>query len=258
MKLFLLSCALTTSGWISAQFNDPTDRGTQTGLFQDLAPIKHDGYPIPLYNKAITFSCQNKWALSNVNVFKINFQSSSRRGMHSATLGLFSHPGCHIYSFYGKESVRIGKNTALGLRYGARYLQWLNEDSSKIIEMGISYTITKDKFYLQCNSVLPVTLIKEKQQPLSPQWFGVISIQFHSEVALQIQTQFAPNGLNFVDTYLLWKYNSQWSVSLGTSLPMGGWKWGIVYWLPKRQQGFTFDQSAWVRPSLGYWIRMTS
>lgn len=258
MKFFLLSCALIASGRFYAQINETLNRGSQALLFQDLAPIKHDGFPIPVYSKSIAFHFQNKWALSNVNQFQMTLQSSTRRGAHAAAFGFFSHPGCHAYSLSGKESVRIGKNTALGLIYSGHWIQWMGEEGSQVFNVGMSYTLTKNKFYLQCNSVIPVSLTGKKQQRFSPQWQGMVSIQFLPEVALQLQSQFSPSGLNFLDGYLLWKYNNHWSISLGSSLPMGGWRWGVTYWLPKRQQGITFHQSAWVRPSLGYWFRLTS
>lgn len=257
MKIILLLLTLLAHCAVYGQFVPTAERGAQPYLFQSFGPLNYASWPHSIKGKSFQIQVKNIWALSNVNALELNFQKVSSHWSSGARLGAFIHPGCQDYQLHWRASTKIGAFTSLGLQLGAGYTTWLNQTNYWRPMATLHYAMYKKQFFFECNTHFSSALYSEDLNRISPVWQSVLSILITPEIMVQGNTILADNGLRNAQFNIGWKCNKSCLVSIGMGYPAWGWSLSMAWILPQCQQGWGYQQSAWVRPSMDYWIRFS-
>jgi hypothetical protein len=257
MKIYLLLTVALVHFKLYGQFFPAADQRTPAYLYQSYGPIQFDGLPLSDRGKSVVFRVKNIWALSNVNLLDLQFQKVTsywNRGLYASA---FIHPGCQDFQIHGKASTQIGHFSSLGLQLGVGYTTWLNQTQNWRPLVILHYGMHKKKFFFECNTHLAKKLHAISENPISPVWQTVLSLQITPELAVQGNSILTDSGVRNAQFGIVWKCNKQWLVSCAIIHPTWGWSVGMAWLLPHRQQGWGYQQSAWIRPNMEYWIRFS-
>ncbi len=257
MKIPLLFSFLVAHSLLRGQFTLVTEPGVQPHFLQTYSPLKFEWAPNASRSKSLALHIKNTWAISNVNTVNIRFVHDHAHWRKGGQVSAFLHPGCQDYQWHGHAATKVGAYSSLGLQLGVRYTTWLNGLHFFKPMATIHYGICKKSFFFECNTQLTKGGYARKLNPISPSWHSMLSVHITSEVCALGTLLITDQGIQNAQIGVLWKCRKDWMISCSTFYPTWGWSIGITQILRNRQQGWGYQQSAWVRPNMEYWIRFS-
>lgn len=258
MKIVLFLLTLLMSRWANGQLTMASEGTTPPLLYQNFGSVPFGSWPQTPKGKSFQLHVRNIWSTSNINVLHLDYQQTSARWSQQLQLSGFFHPGCKDYQFRWQASTKVGSFSSLGMQIGIGHTSWITPVQFWRPLLQLHYSMAKRNFYFACETDLGTSFLSQPLVHISPVWRSLLSVTISQEIQLQPSCTFTDFGLAKAEMQMLWKCNKHWLFAAGAQYPSWGWTTSMVWILPHRQQGWGYSQSAWVRPSLDYWIRFSA